>query len=90
MLINHLSINNLLHELTILKFLVTYRTTITLNLIRLLEGELVYYEQINIATKHIYLIIVPLSFRHIGTLVSIKPYTVFASDFLAWKTFWYC
>ena len=65
MFIDRLSINVPLHEPTILKLLLAYRSAIVRNLLGLLEGRLVYYEPIPIVTKHICRIIVPASFCHI-------------------------
>jgi len=62
--IDRLSINVPLHEPTILKLLLAYRSAIVRNLLGLLEGRLVYYEPIPIVTKHICSIVDPTSLRH--------------------------
>ena len=63
MLVERLSINAPLDDPTILKFSEAYRTTITRNLLGLLESSIVYYEPILTVTKHICRIIIPTSLR---------------------------
>ena len=53
-----------MNRLCITKLAVTYRKTITHNLLCIINYRLVYLEPVTISTNHIYRIIVPLSLRH--------------------------
>ena len=71
---DRLSINSPLHKPTILQFPATYRSTITRDLIGLLEGRLVYYDPETTVTNHMYRIVAPFSLRRtIFTLIHATP-----------------
>ena len=61
MLLDRLSISNPLDKPTILHLPAAYRTAIARNLLGILEGRLVYYEQVATVTNHICRIVVPIS-----------------------------
>ena len=72
--LDHLSINASLDQSTIRTLPAVYRTAIARNQIGLLSGQLVYYEQITFANKHICRIVVPLSLRRkIFVLIHASP-----------------
>ena len=58
-LVDRLLIDSPFDEPTTTKLPTAYRSTIARNLIGLLEGSLIYYEIIPIATKHMCRIIIP-------------------------------
>ena len=62
--IDHFTLNAPLDQSTILNFPEVYRTARSRNQLGLLEGRLVYYEQLSFAIKHISRIVVPLLLRH--------------------------
>ena len=61
---DHFTLNDPLDQSTILNLPVAYRTALYRNQLGLLEGRLVYYEQLSFTNKHICRIVVPLSLRH--------------------------
>ena len=62
-LIDRFSINSPLDQPTILQLPAAYRTAIARNLLRLLEGRIVYYDPVPTVSKHMCLIVVPFSLR---------------------------
>ena len=62
-LIDRLSINSPLDELTILQLPAAYRSAISRNLLGLLEGRLVFYNPVSTFTNHICRIAVLFSLR---------------------------
>ena len=61
MLLDHLSINALMNNPTILQLSTAYCTAIARNRLSLLQGQLLYYEHIHAFIKHICHIAVPVS-----------------------------
>ena len=61
--IDRFTLNVQLDQSTILNLPAAYRTYLLCNQLGLLEGCLVYYEQLSFANKHICRIVVPFSFR---------------------------
>ena len=62
--IDHCTLNAPLDQSTILNFQAAYRIARSRSQLGLLEGRLVYYEQLSFAIKHISRIVVPLLLRH--------------------------
>ena len=84
--LDRLSISSPLDKPTILHLPAAYRTAIARNLLGILEGRLVYYEQVATVTNHICCIVVPISPRHIiFNLIHATPIVGHAGEY---KTFY--
>ena len=81
---DHFTLNAPLNQSTILNLPEAYRTALSCNQLGLLEGRLVYYEQLSFANKHIYRIVVPLLLRH--KIFNIIHATLFAGLMGEYKT----
>ena len=83
-LIDRLSINSPLDQPTILQLPAAYRISIARNLLGLFEGRLVYYDPVPTVSKHICLIVVPLSLRR--TIFTLMHATHVAGYMSEYKT----
>ena len=83
-LLDRLSISTPLDKPTIFHLPEAYRTVIARNLLGILEGRLVYYEQIATITNHICRIVVPISLRRI--IFNLTHATLIAGHIGKYKT----